>query len=85
VQHAADHGRGRVVRKETLAAGDAGPLMAALEEVVVNKRDAYRRQVGVVHDCLACLLSVCRAFALDAFRGLEVAGGQAAFLFLHAV
>ncbi|GBF89728.1 2-hydroxyacylsphingosine 1-beta-galactosyltransferase [Raphidocelis subcapitata] len=47
VQHAADHGRGAVVRKEALAAGDAAPLIAALEEVVVLRPEAYRRQAAI--------------------------------------
>jgi UDP:flavonoid glycosyltransferase YjiC (YdhE family) len=35
-QHAADHGRGLVVRKETLLAGDAAPLARALRRIVTE-------------------------------------------------
>jgi len=44
-QHAADHGRGVVVRKEALLRGDEGPLTRALMDVVVNNSSGFRRQV----------------------------------------
>jgi hypothetical protein len=45
VQFAADHGRGAVVPKDRLMAGDGAPLADALRRVVVDSRDEFRRQV----------------------------------------
>jgi hypothetical protein len=45
VQHAADHGRGAVVRKEGLMRGDGRQLARALLDVVVNNRTGFKQQV----------------------------------------
>lgn len=45
VSHAQDHGRGILVRKETLMAGNPDALTAALLEVVNN--NSYKQQVRI--------------------------------------
>jgi hypothetical protein len=45
VTHARDHGRGLLVTKEALLAGDAGPLTAALKQIVSNS--SFKQQVSV--------------------------------------
>jgi hypothetical protein len=46
VQHAADHGRGLVVRKEDIMAGGGAALAAALRVVAVANGSEFKRQVG---------------------------------------
>jgi len=46
-QFAADQGRGLLVRKETLMAGNHRPLLDALLQVVANN-SAYQQQVRVL-------------------------------------
>uniref|UniRef100_A0A383VRS4 UDP-glycosyltransferases domain-containing protein n=1 Tax=Tetradesmus obliquus TaxID=3088 RepID=A0A383VRS4_TETOB len=45
VTHARDHGRGLLVTKESLLSGDAGPLTAALTQIVSNS--SFRQQAAV--------------------------------------
>jgi hypothetical protein len=45
VSHARDHGRGLLVTKESLLAGDAAPLTAALLQVISNS--SFKQQVGM--------------------------------------
>jgi hypothetical protein len=44
VMHARDHGRGLLVTKESLLAGDAAPLTDALMAVISNS--SFKQQVG---------------------------------------